>query len=80
MRTITIHIRAESEDGAIAAASLARLNTVSKVKGSTTMKKVSSVIAVVMLASVLAGCAGNGNHILREVPSIQRILNETPQL
>lgn len=40
------------------------------------MKKVSSVIAVVLLA----GCAGNGNHILREVPSIQRILNETPQL
>lgn len=79
MRTITIRIRAESEDGAIAAAE-ALLNTVSKVKGSMTMKKVSSVIAVVLLASVLAGCAGNGNHILREVPSIQRILNETPQL
>ena len=79
MRTITIRIRAESEDGAIAAAE-ALLDTVSKVKGSTTMKKVSSVIAVVLLASVLAGCAGNGNHILREVPSIQRILNETPQL
>lgn len=44
------------------------------------MKKVISVVAIVLLASVLAGCAGNGNHILREVPSIQRILNETPQL
>lgn len=40
------------------------------------------VLALVLIAGamMLSGCAGNGNHILREVPSIQRILNETPQL
>lgn len=42
------------------------------------MKKMFSIVAVVLAASILAGCAGNS--VLNEVPSINRILSEAPTL
>lgn len=38
------------------------------------------VLALVLIAGalMLTGCAGKGNHIMSEVPSLQRIWSETP--
>lgn len=38
------------------------------------MKYIIVALAVVMLA----GCAGKGNSVWKEVPSVDRILKETP--
>ena len=40
------------------------------------------VLALVLMAGaiMLTGCAGRGNSILNEVPSLDRILSETPKL
>jgi hypothetical protein len=37
-------------------------------------------IIIAIVIGMLAGCAGNGNSIWKEVPSADRILKEMPHL